>query len=100
MQRPGFNWIRVWANWQAFGADAPPRMETLVIECDRRGMVVDVTFSRGNGVTGPPRLQTLEAHRGGILLGGSAGRWSEASVAGHGTHNQSNTGCVVNNHAG
>lgn len=26
-------------------------------------MVVDVTFSRGNGATGPPRLQTLEAHR-------------------------------------
>jgi hypothetical protein len=39
------------------------RLKRLVAECDRRGMIVDVTFSRGNGVTGPPRLQTLEAHR-------------------------------------
>ena len=31
--------------------------------CDRLGLVVDVTLSRGNGTTGPPRLQTLEAHR-------------------------------------
>jgi hypothetical protein len=35
----------------------------MVAECDRRRLVVDVTISRGNGVTGPPRLQTAEAHR-------------------------------------
>jgi len=76
MQRSGFNWIRVWANWRAFGADAAAvdgeghaiaggleKLKRLVAECDRRGMIVDVTFSRGNGVTGPPRLQTLEAHQ-------------------------------------
>jgi len=76
MQRYGFNWIRVWANWRAFDADAAAvdgegrpipegleKLKWLVAECDRRGFVVDVTFSRGNGVTGPPRLQTLEAHR-------------------------------------
>ncbi len=76
MQRLGFNWIRVWANWTGFGADAAAvdgdgrpipaeidRLKKLVAECDRRGMVVDVTFSRGNGVSGSPRLLTLEAHR-------------------------------------
>ena len=31
--------------------------------CDEQGVVVDVTLSRGNGSTGPARLQTLEAHR-------------------------------------
>ena len=76
MQRLGFNWIRVWANWGAFtnnvsaiDEEGNPRepflskLQRLVAECDRRGMIVDVTFSRGNGVTGPPRLQGLAAHR-------------------------------------
>ncbi len=76
MQRDGFNWIRVWATWGVFsnnvaaveadGSAREPfltRLKQLVAECDRRGLVVDVTFSRGNGVTGPPRLQTHEAHR-------------------------------------
>jgi len=75
MQRYGFNWIRVWANWRGFDADAAAvdgeghaitsgleRLKSLVAECNRRGMIVDVTFSRGNGVSGSPRLQTLEAH--------------------------------------
>jgi hypothetical protein len=34
-----------------------------VAACDEQGIVVDVTLSRGNGSTGPARLQTLEAHR-------------------------------------
>ena len=76
LQRHGFNWIRVWAIWAAFSnnvaaveADGSPRepflakLKNLVAECDRRGMVVDVTLSRGNGVTGPPKLQSPEAHR-------------------------------------
>jgi len=76
MRKRGFNWIRVWATWSAFdnnvsavdaeGNAREPflgRLQRLVEECDRRGMVVDVTLSRGNGVTGPPRLQSLEAHR-------------------------------------
>jgi hypothetical protein len=75
-RKHGFNWVRVWATWAAFGidvsavdADGAPREEylkklrKLVAECDRRGVVVDVTLSRGNGVTGPPRLQSLRAHR-------------------------------------
>jgi endo-1,4-beta-mannosidase len=76
MRRLGFNWLRVWATWAAFGndvsavdGDGKPREEYLerlrrvVAACDRRGLVVDVTLSRGNGVTGPSRLATLEAHR-------------------------------------
>ncbi|PYK96253.1 MAG: hypothetical protein DME19_20330 [Verrucomicrobia bacterium] len=76
MHRHGFNWIRVWANWRAFGADAAAvdgegrripaglkKLKWLLTECDRRGLVVDVTFSRGNSVNGTPQLQTLDAHR-------------------------------------
>ena len=76
MQAAGINWIRVWANWGAFennvaavDVEGRPRekylerLKKLVQECDRRGMIVDVSLSRGNGVSGPPRLQTLEAHR-------------------------------------
>jgi len=76
MQKYGFNWIRVWATWGAFdnevsaidrqGRPRQPylaKLEWLVAECDRRGMIVDVTLSRGNGVTGPVRLQTAEALR-------------------------------------
>jgi hypothetical protein len=76
MQRHGFNWFRMWANWQAFDndvgavdAEGRPRelflkkLEALIAECDRRGMVVDVSLSRGNGVSGPARLQTPEAHQ-------------------------------------
>jgi len=76
MRRRRFNWLRLWANWNAFGADAAAvdaegnprpdamaRLAAIVAECDRLGLVVDVTLSRGNGVTGPPRLQTLADHR-------------------------------------
>ncbi len=76
MERHGFNWIRVWATWPAFDNDVSavdrdgrPRqpyldkLRWLVAECGRRGLVVDVTLSRGNGLVGPPRLQSLEAHR-------------------------------------
>ncbi len=76
LQRFGFNWIRVWATWAGFtnnvaavNADGSPRepflgkLKQLVADCDRRGLVVDVTLSRGNGVTGPPKLQTHAAHR-------------------------------------
>lgn len=75
-KKHGFNWVRVWVTWAAFGndvsavdADGKPReeylkkLQWLVAECDKRGLVVDVTLSRGNGATGPARLLTLEAHR-------------------------------------
>ncbi len=76
LERLGFRWIRVWATWGAFENDVTAvdrigksrepywsRLKKLVEECDRRGIVVDVTLSRGNGAVGPPRLQSLEIHR-------------------------------------
>jgi len=76
MQRLGFNWIRVWATWSGFGNDVSAvdgegrareaylsALKRLASECDRRGMIVDVTLSRGNGAAGSPRLQGLAAHR-------------------------------------
>jgi hypothetical protein len=72
----GFNWVRVWATWAAFGEDVSavdgegkPRepylkkLEQLVAACDEQGVVVDVTLARGNGSTDAARLQSLEAHR-------------------------------------
>ncbi|HIQ22786.1 MAG TPA: hypothetical protein EYH34_16295 [Planctomycetes bacterium] len=71
----GFNWIRVWATWSAFGNDVSavddqggPRepylgkLKWLMGECDRRGMVVDVTLTRGEGRLGNPHLGRLAAH--------------------------------------
>jgi hypothetical protein len=76
LKRLGFNWVRVWATWAAFGKDVSAvdaegkarepyltKLQRLVTTCDERGIVVDVSLSRGNGSTGPARLQTLEAHR-------------------------------------
>jgi len=74
MRRYGFNWLRVWATWSAFGRDVsavdekgdPHRpylnlLRWIVEEADRIGMVVDVTLSRRNSVVGPPRLRSTEA---------------------------------------
>jgi hypothetical protein len=76
MQKYGFNWFRLWSTWGAFDNDVSavdtkgnPRepyltkLKWLIEECDRRGIIIDVTFSRGNGVTGPVRLQSTEALR-------------------------------------
>lgn len=59
LQRHGFNWLRVWATWSAFdhdvsavdarGAPREPylgKLRWLVSECDRRGLIVDVTLTR------------------------------------------------------
>lgn len=76
LKRDGFNWIRVWANWgasennvSAFDSDGNARepflarLQWLVAECDQRGMLVDVTLSRGDSGAGQPRLLGLVAHR-------------------------------------
>jgi hypothetical protein len=76
LKASGCNWVRVWATWAAFENDVAAvdaegrpreafvkRLTHLTAEADRRGMVVDVSLSRGNGVTGPPKLATHEAHR-------------------------------------
>lgn len=62
LQRLGFNWLRVWATWAYGGEDVSAvtpageprerymkRLEWLVAECNRRGMIVDVTLARGRG---------------------------------------------------
>ncbi len=81
MQRLGFNWIRVWAMWEAFESPVSavdqagePRqpyfdhLKWLIAECDRRGMIVDVTLSRSDGVLGVGRLPTFDAHWRAIQL--------------------------------
>jgi hypothetical protein len=65
MKSHGFNWIRLWATWSYAGEDVSAvdiqgrprepylsRLKTLVTECDRRGIVVDVTLSRGRAAIG------------------------------------------------
>lgn len=60
-QKAGFNWLRIWATWNergtnnisavdAKGEPRPPfldRLESLIADCDRRGLIVDVTLTRG-----------------------------------------------------
>ena len=75
MQRYGFNWIRVWATWSAFDNDVSavdnegrvrePQMEKLkwlIAECDRRGMIVDVTLTKGEGRLGNAHVSALDKH--------------------------------------
>jgi len=65
MQGLGINWIRVWATWAAFdhnvsavneqGEEREPYMSQLkwlIEECDKRGIIVDVTLSRGGRIAG------------------------------------------------
>lgn len=65
----GFNWLRVWATWNGYetnlsavtseGLAREPflsRLKWMVAECDRLGMVVDVTLNRGQ------ELPDLQAH--------------------------------------
>lgn len=76
MQRYGFNWLRVWVTWDMFdhnisavdemGEPREPffgRLKWLMAECDRRGMVVDVTLSRGVG-----GLSDFGAHRRAVQV--------------------------------
>jgi len=69
LARMGINWIRLWVTWGAGEADVSAvdsegalrqpyatRLVDLVREADERGIVVDVTYTRGEG------LSTLPAH--------------------------------------
>lgn len=62
MKEYGFRWLRIWATWDAYDndvsavrGDGAPRepflgkLKWLVAECDRLGLVVDVTLTRGGG---------------------------------------------------
>jgi len=74
-QRLGFNWLRVWATWEISGqnmsavdARGEPRepflgkLRWLVAEYDRRGLVVDVTLTRGKASARGGRIPDLAAH--------------------------------------
>jgi len=75
IQSYGFNWLRIWATWAAFdtnlsavnpetGEPREPfftRLKSLVTECDRRGLIVDITLGKGDG-PGPDRLDSYEKH--------------------------------------
>ena len=74
-QRLGFNWLRLWATWNSFGNDVSAvdvkglarepymgRLKRLVAECDRRGMVVDVTLNRSKGASAGA-LPDFASHR-------------------------------------
>lgn len=76
LKKRGLNWVRVWATWAAHennvsaiepsGEPRDPylgKLKWLIERADKRGIVVDVTLSRGNGaVSKEPRLASLEAH--------------------------------------
>jgi len=72
LQRHGFNWLRIWATWAAFdndvsavdtrGAPREPflgKLQWLLAECDRRGLVVDVTLTRKKAAADGRRLGGL-----------------------------------------
>ena len=77
----GFNWIRVWATWSAFGnnvsavdAEGKARephlsqLRRLCEKADQLGMIVDVTLSRGNGIVGSGLLPSQEAHLNAVTI--------------------------------
>src|SRR5437773_294996 len=81
-QRRGFNWLRVWATWRASDFDMSAfdsegqvrepffaKLKWLVAECDRRGLVVDVTLARSKSTASASavgRLAGFAAHQRAI----------------------------------
>ncbi len=70
-QTNGFNWLRVWATWTSGEQDISAltdegtarepfygKLRWLLAECDRRGLIVDVTLTRDRS-----RLSNLAAHK-------------------------------------
>lgn len=89
LKNRGFNWIRVWATWSAFGnnvsaVDAEgnarePYLSKLKRLCEKADqsftsfkdmleMIVDVTLSRGNGIVGSGSLPSFEAHLNAVTV--------------------------------
>ncbi len=75
LKERGFNWIRVWATWDAFGSNVSAvdvqgnarepylsRLKSLCERADRLGMIVDVTLSRGGS------LPSQEAHLSAVAI--------------------------------
>ena len=78
LQRNGFCWLRVWATWRNGSNDVSAvdmqghgrepflgKLKWLVAECDERGLVVDVTLTRGSRLAGGT-LPDFAAHRQAI----------------------------------
>lgn len=70
-----FNWIRVWVNWAGGDTDISAvddngvavanymaKLKWLVEQCDKQGIVVDITLAHGNKKDGNS-LKTIDAHR-------------------------------------
>ncbi len=81
IQKCGFNWLRIWATWSAFGNDVSAidkdgnarepymsKLKWLLAECDRRGLVVDITLTRGEGRLGHEHVPKLQAHRHAVRV--------------------------------
>jgi len=81
LKKRGFNWIRVWATWSAFGNNVSAvdsngkarepylsRLKRLCEKANQSGMVVDVTLSRGNDVVGSGLLPSQEAHLNAVAV--------------------------------
>jgi hypothetical protein len=78
-QRYGFNWLRLWATWAGSGSDVSAvgtdggsrepflgKLRWLVAECDRRGLIVDITLNRGKESQSSPAggwLADLASHQ-------------------------------------
>jgi len=74
IKKNGFNWIRIWANWQGTDGDISAvddngnpvntymnKLKWIIQECDKAGIVVDVTLAHSNNTDGRS-LKTPEAH--------------------------------------
>jgi len=81
LKERGFNWIRVWVTWGAFGNNVSAvdtngearkpymsRLKTLCEKANQLALIVDVTFSRGNGVVGSGLLPAQEGHLKAVTL--------------------------------
>jgi hypothetical protein len=75
LKENGFNWIRVWATWDAFGSNVSAvdaqgnarepylsRLKSLCEKADQLGMIVDVTLTRGRS------LPSQEAHLSAVAV--------------------------------
>ncbi|MDB5004040.1 MAG: hypothetical protein JWQ34_2265 [Mucilaginibacter sp.] len=74
IKKNGFNWIRIWANWPGTDGDISAvddygtpvniymnKLKWIIQECDKAGIVVDVTLAHSNNKDGRS-LKTPEAH--------------------------------------
>jgi predicted amidohydrolase len=74
IKKNGFNWVRIWANWPGSISDISAiddhgnpveqymkKLKWIVQECDKAGIVVDVTLAHSNNTNGRS-LKTIEAH--------------------------------------